>query len=148
MFEFVGTLDYTSWLCVPEAIRFRVEKCGGEEKILQYTTNLAKQGGERIANILETEVLGDEDQRECPMVMVRLPVVFSAEDIKEGRQHSIRAGIEDFMYRNHGTFIPVIYHGDHLWARLSAQVYLTLEDFEKAGHILLSGVQMSQRAKL
>jgi selenocysteine lyase/cysteine desulfurase len=129
-------MDYAPYLCVPDAIKFREGHCGGEDKILKYTITLAKQGADRVASILGTDVLGDEDQRECPLTMVRLPVTFSDEDIKEEKHKSVHAWIEKTAFQNYGAFVPLIYHGGHLWTRLSAQVYLTLKDFDTVGQML------------
>lgn len=136
LFEFVATMDYAPYLCVPDAIKFRKEHCGGEDNILRYTTTLARQGADRVASILGTEVLGDEDQRECPMAMVRLPFTFSDEDLNQGEDELTRSWIEMTMFEECGVFAPLIYHGGYLWVRLSGQVYLTLDDFDKVGHML------------
>lgn len=147
MFEFVGTIDYTPFLCVPEAIKFRKEVCGGEQKILQYIAALAKQGGDRVARILGTEVLGEEDQRKAPLAMVRLPLAFTADEIQQERHHLLREQIEREISDKYGTFIPLIYHGGYVYARLCGQIYLILDDFEKAGQIL-SKVCKQQKSKL
>ncbi|OKL61718.1 hypothetical protein UA08_02442 [Talaromyces atroroseus] len=136
LFDFVATMDYAPYLCVPDAIKFREEQCGGEDKILTYTITLAKQGADRVASILGTDVLGDDDQRACPLTMVRLPLTFSDEDIKEEKHKSVHAWIEKTMFYKYGAFVPLIYHGSQMWVRLSGQVYLALEDFDKVGHML------------
>ena len=148
LFDFVGTIDYAPFLCVPEAIKFRKEVCGGEQKLLQYITTLANQGGDRVASILGTDVLGDKDQRDCPMVMVRLPLTFTGDDIKQGKQYSRGQQIEREISEKYGTYMPLIYHGNHVYARLSGQTYLTLEDFEKAGQILSKVCTASQSSKI
>jgi selenocysteine lyase/cysteine desulfurase len=115
---------------------------------LQYITTLAKQGGDRVASILGTEVLGDDDQRKSPMVMVRLPLTFNAGEVQRGEQHLLREKIEREISEKHGTWIPLIYHGGHMYVRLSGQVYLTLEEFEKAGQILSKFCKAQQKPKL
>lgn len=42
-----------------------------------------------------------------------------------------KALVDDYQ-----TFIPLFYHGGRFWARLSAQVYLDMDDFEWAGETL------------
>ncbi|EED18709.1 cysteine desulfurylase, putative [Talaromyces stipitatus ATCC 10500] len=149
LFGYVGTMDYTPYLCIPEAIKFRKEVCGGEQKLLQYITTLAKQGGNLVANILGTELLGDEDQRRSPMVMVRLPLKFTADELQQGKQHLLLEEIERTISEKYRTFVPLIYHGGHAYGRLSGQVYLTLEDFEKAGQILAKACkEFEQKSKL
>lgn len=101
-----------------------------------------------MASILGTEVLGDDDQRKSPMVMIRLPLTLTADDIQRGKEHLLREQIEREISEKHGTWIPLIYHGRHLYTRLSGQVYLTLNDFEKAGHILSKVCKAQHNSKL
>ncbi|KAH8703428.1 putative cysteine desulfurylase [Talaromyces proteolyticus] len=138
-FEFVGTLDYSPFLCVSDAIKYRDLVCGGEEEIIKYCITLAQRGSERVAEILETEVIGEAEQRECPMGMVRLPIDISRNDIAEGKGRSIGAWIEKVSAEEYDAFVPVILHSESLWVRLSGQVYLTLEDFDRVGK-MLSGI--------
>ena len=46
MFTFVGTVDGSANLCVPAAIKLR-EKWGGEERIMKYTWQVAREGAEK-----------------------------------------------------------------------------------------------------
>lgn len=78
------------------------------------------------------------------MVMVRLPLTFNAEEIQRGEQEKIETEISE----KHGTWIPLIYHGGHMYVRLSGQVYLTLEEFAKAGQILSKVCKAQQKPKL
>ncbi|CRG91216.1 putative aminotransferase C660,12c [Talaromyces islandicus] len=136
LFEFVGTLDYTPYLCVPDALRYRQEICGGEEVIMRYCIDLAQRGSELVAQMLGTEVLGEQWQRECPMAMVRLPID-NVSGLSETRQAEIGPWIEKEGAEVHGFFAPVILHNENLLVRLSAQVYLTLQDFESVGRALV-----------
>lgn len=136
LFDFVGTLDYTPYLCVPEAIAFRRDFCGGEQNLMRYITQLAREGGDRVAKILGTEVLGDENQRNSPMVMVRLPLDLTTDEIQHGGAGRLQEEMERVMSEKYATFLPLIFHGGHMYVRLSAQVYLTVDDFEKAAQIL------------
>ena len=72
--EWPGTIDWSGYLSVDTAFDF-IERCGGGGKIREYCQDLAVKGGERVAEILGTEVL------KCPrteytanMVNVRLPL--------------------------------------------------------------------------
>lgn len=136
LFDYVGTMDYTPYLCVPEAIAFRRDFCGGEQNLMRYITQLAREGGDRVAKILDTEVLGDDDQRNSPMAMVRLPLDLTTDEIHDGGVGRLKEEMERVMCEKHDTFLPLIFHGDHMYVRLSAQVYLTVDDFEKAAQIL------------
>jgi hercynylcysteine S-oxide lyase len=38
--------------------------------------------------------------------------------------------------KEHDTFLPVKYHAGSMWARISAQIYLDVNDFVFAGNVL------------
>ncbi|KAH6631217.1 pyridoxal phosphate-dependent transferase [Chaetomium tenue] len=152
-FEFVGTLDNSPYLCVKDSIKWREEVLGGEARIRDALTALAREGGKRVAEILGTEVMDNASQSltRCSMVNVALPLAVQPEDGKalEGELVSLPsfpnsdAGtITHWILRklldDHNTFIALYIYGGRWWARLSAQVYLELEDFEWAGETLKS----------
>ncbi|KAI1173244.1 pyridoxal phosphate-dependent transferase [Nemania sp. FL0916] len=139
-FEFVGTVDASPYVCVKEAIEWRERVLGGEAKIMEYTHALARQGGKAVARILGTEVMDNESQSltKCSMIMVALPMDASLAS----------ASTQDWMMRTmvkeYKTFVALIIHAGKVWARLSAQVYMDLEDFEWAGRMLL---ELCERVK-
>ncbi|KKK24179.1 hypothetical protein ARAM_005977 [Aspergillus rambellii] len=164
LFEFVATTDDTAYCCIPEAIKFREEVCGGEEKIYGYLEELAKEAADVVARILGTEVLKEEEEEEgeegsrlmaCAMSNVRLPVrigsgQFVAESgsgikVRKDARGEVTVSCEDVgrlsgwiqdQLVERGTFVPVFAHGGALWTRLSAQVYLDISDFEWLGGVL------------
>ena len=52
-----ATQDFSNWLAVPVSLDFRANECGGEDRIQEYTHNLAVKGGQMVARILGTDVL-------------------------------------------------------------------------------------------
>lgn len=134
------------FLCVPKALEFREKVCGGEKRIRRYCMDLAKRGGERMAEILGTRVMRSEDGglQDCCFAVVRLPVGFETDEskgmkgpvFKETDWLKIAKFINSTAEEEHDTFIPVGWHAGYLWARISAQVYLGEEDFVWAGIIL------------
>ena len=132
-FEFVGTVDNSPFVCVKEAIEWRQRVLGGEEAIMQYTQSLAREGGKLVASILGTEVLDNKSKTlsRCTMTNVALPMDPSMATV-EAQDWMMRAMVNEYK-----TFVPMIIHGGKVWARLSAQVYLDIEDFEWAGHMFL-----------
>lgn len=152
-FEFVGTLDTAPYLCVKDSIKWREEVLGGEARIRDSLTALAREGGRRVAEILGTKVLDNASQSltRCSMVNVALPLAVQPEDGKalEGELASLpsfpqsdSSVITHWILRklldDHNTFIALFVYGGQWWARISAQVYLELEDFEWAGKTLKS----------
>ncbi|KAI9671649.1 MAG: hypothetical protein M1831_003177 [Alyxoria varia] len=133
MFGFVGTLDVTNYLCVGEAIKFREEVCGGEEVIQGYLAKLAREGGDRVAQVLGTECMGDEkgSMRDgVAMVNVRLPLQYDQLSVEVAGNMGALHWMQRRMIHDMGTWIPIFWHAGCLWARFSAQIYLDVADFE------------------
>jgi selenocysteine lyase/cysteine desulfurase len=64
LFQFVATVDSSAYYCIPQALKFRREVCGGEENIMRYIREIAQRGADIMARVLETSVLDDEDVAE------------------------------------------------------------------------------------
>jgi hypothetical protein len=132
-------MDYSPYLCIPEALKFRKEVCGGEEGIMDYCWTIALRGAQCVANILGTEVMEDEKKtitRQCCLVNVRLPLDIGT-DVSAEHKNLVDSFVGRTMTEDYNTFVPTIFHNGHWWARISGQIYLTLEDFEKVGTALL-----------
>ncbi|KAK5653236.1 hypothetical protein OQA88_9135 [Cercophora sp. LCS_1] len=152
-FEFVGTLDNAPYLCVKDSIEWREKVLGGEDRILAYQEGLARQGGARVAEILGTKIFENQGKTlaRCAMVCVALPLavepgqwdekprdedleglhVIPAAEVGKARQW-----ILDTLIRDYKTFVALFDYRGRLWVRISAQVYLEMEDFEWAGKTL------------
>ncbi|KAK4156115.1 putative L-cysteine desulfhydrase [Chaetomidium leptoderma] len=146
-FEFVGTVDNAPYLCVKDAIKWREEVLGGEARILEALTEMARTGGKMVAGILGTEVLDNATQSltRCSMVNIGLPLAVEGGG-QEGREglsvipKSDISAVTNWILRvlidEHKTFVALYVYNGQWWARLSAQVYLELDDFEWAGQTL------------
>ncbi|KAI9838818.1 MAG: hypothetical protein M1837_002311 [Sclerophora amabilis] len=156
-FQFIGTMDNSSYLCIPDAIAFREEVCGGEQKIRKYCHELAREGGKLVANALGTEVMENESGTlmECNFTNVRLPlkVISSTSSssssstpptgeetfvgaIEEKHQNGVVGWMQQKLNEEYDTFIAILFHNGNWWARLSAQIYLDLSDFEYGARVL------------
>lgn len=153
-FEYVGTLDNSPYLCVKDAIEWREQALGGEEKIRRYLWTLAKEGGKKAASILGTEVMENSTGTltNCSLVNVGLPLLVGAEGAgasgagteKESGEPVIPHSeawvawewLTKVLVDEYKTFIPTYVVQGRFIARLSAQVYLDVEDFEWAGNTL------------
>ncbi|KAK2814426.1 hypothetical protein FQN49_008189, partial [Arthroderma sp. PD_2] len=80
-FEFVAPMDNFGYLCIPESIRWRQEVCGGEKAIMAYCVNLAREGGQAIADILGTHVLDNQSgsMTACCMTNIQLPLALDGD---------------------------------------------------------------------
>ncbi|KAI9672558.1 MAG: hypothetical protein M1817_003324 [Caeruleum heppii] len=139
-FEFTGTLDNSPYLCLPAALDFRDDVCGGEDAIRTYCTELARTGGALVATILGTEVLENPSKTlgNCFMTNIRLPLptalLSSAADPQASTkitQHLARRMVDDGR-----TFIALCEHNGAVWARFSAMVYLDETDFKVGAEVL------------
>ncbi|KAK5227057.1 hypothetical protein LTR72_003047 [Exophiala xenobiotica] len=61
LFQFVATVDSSAYYCVPAALNFRQNLCGGEEAIYNYIRDIAQRGADLLAMVLGTEVMDDLD---------------------------------------------------------------------------------------
>jgi selenocysteine lyase/cysteine desulfurase len=140
-FEFVGTLDNSPYLCVKDAVKWRQDVFGGEDAVLDYLWDLNKKGTDLVAKALNTSVMENSTGtlRNCGMGNVALPLwagegegtVVPAEETQKAFQWMLTTLIDDYK-----TFMSLFIHGGRFWARISAQVYLGIEDYEWAGKVL------------
>ena len=135
LFKWAATIDQTPYLCVPEAIKFRTDVCGGEDKIRYYCFNLARDGGHSLAKILGTETMQNSEDTlgQCCFTNVRLPLLFNTErrgglECAEGPD--VVKWTMDRALCEFNTWIPGKYYAGAVWVRLSAQIYLGIKDFE------------------
>lgn len=151
LFEFVATSDDSAYICVPAALKFRAEVCGGEDAIISYIQRVANEGADAVAATLGTEVMQEPDlkpdqesrMRQCAMTTVRLPIAVAAAGkeaeslghtplvvLSEEEAPKAFSWIQTQLMDVHNTFLPVFRHGPWLWTRLSGQTYLETSDFE------------------
>jgi hercynylcysteine S-oxide lyase len=143
-FEFVGTGDNSPYLCIPEAIKWRKEICGGEAAIRKYCKRLALEGGKKIAAILGTHILDNDAQTltDCCMVNVLLPIGIGLEPnehpylVNPGYRANVTKWISETMVKEFKTFVAIFFFQGQWWARVSGQVYLDISDFEWTGEML------------
>lgn len=154
LFNKIATTDTTPYVCIIEALKFRNEVCGGESQIRNYCFLLARDGGERMAAMLGTSVLGDETEtlRNCCFTNVLLPLQVkqgtgSTEESLQVENDQSKVPVEEAnavadwitkkSVEEFDTFIAVRYYARAFWVRISSQVYLELGDFEWAATVLL-----------
>ncbi|CAD0090130.1 unnamed protein product [Aureobasidium vineae] len=130
----VATYDDTPYLCIPAALAWRKRivygNKMGEGAIINYNKDLARQGGQLMANLLGTEVLENKELTlgDCAMTNVRLPIS------GEKCSNALADSLNRVMNMDHN--IAVNAYKNALWVRMSAQIYLRLEHFEAAARAL------------
>ncbi|KAL1706955.1 pyridoxal phosphate-dependent transferase [Schizophyllum commune] len=140
-----ATIDWSNFFTIPAALQFRAW-LGGEAAINAYTHKLAFEGGKRIAEILQTEMMYPDEGSgmELSMVNVALPLPAFGKVIGPGAGGEISKEEYAFQMKVQGLIQRKLleernlgptryYHNGRLWLRISGQVWLEMEDFEKVG---------------
>ncbi|OHE91174.1 hypothetical protein CORC01_13516 [Colletotrichum orchidophilum] len=139
LFNKISTTDNTPYCCIPVALEFRSKVCGGETKLREYCEDIARQGGDQMAEMLGTEVLGTSSAlfRRCCFVNVRLPLTLAELNVNAPEGPGIAKWMQELTPAEYETYIPIKFYAGNFWCRISGQVYLTLKDFEWAAETLL-----------
>lgn len=153
-FEFVGTMDNGPFTSVPAAIEFR-KACtwkgkSGEDAIIAFTQDQARQAGKVVAEILGTEVMENEEKTlgNCNLSNVRLPLEFDKIASGDHTQAVMVAQwIANTLVAEYDTFIAIIFYAGAWWVRLSSQVYLNMADWQWAGETLKEICDRAQKGE-
>ncbi|KAI1860894.1 uncharacterized protein JN550_011209 [Neoarthrinium moseri] len=159
-FEFVGTVDASPFLCAKDAVKWREEVLGGEDRIMAYTEWLAREGGKKAAQIVGTKIMDNKTRTltKCALVNIAMPIHVSSSNrsssatttstgysssvsMPTGEASVVCQWMSEVLVKDYKTFIPFFISAGQVWARLSAQVYLDMRDFEWAGKVLLDLAQ-------
>ncbi|KAG0271428.1 hypothetical protein BGZ95_000763 [Linnemannia exigua] len=126
-FGWAGTQDYSSLMSILSALTFR--KQYGEDAIISYTHSLALEGGKAMAKILGTQTLTPDDHHVGNMVNVALPI----KDLNHPKANT--KALMEILMDKYNVFTPAFRHGDKFYTRVSAQIYLEVQDFVRLGNI-------------
>jgi len=119
-FDWTGTRDPTPYLSFPAAADFMAGL--GEEAVRAYNHALVREAAGLFARRFNGPVAPSE--MSGSMALAPLPARLTADA-------ATAAALRDRLLDDHDIEVPVVAWGDRLWARLSAQVYCDLEDFER-----------------
>lgn len=139
-FQFVGTLDNSPFLCVKDAIKWR-EETFGEDAIIEYLWDLNKKGTKIVAEALGTQVMENKAGTLTNNAMgnVSLPIWVETKGSEAKEDDTVLSKDEwnkafqwmlVTMKDEHKTFLSMFVHGGRFWVRISAQIYLGLEDYK------------------
>lgn len=128
-YEWNGTIDYAPYLGVAYALDFR-NWLGGEHKINAYCHDLALKGGKRLAEVLGTRVMDPDGELTLNMVNVELPL---PETLKPSAELDLN--FKKKLLEEHNIYSAHFYHNSRWWTRVSTQIWVELEDFEKLGKV-------------
>jgi selenocysteine lyase/cysteine desulfurase len=146
-FAFVGTLDDAPYTCVKDSIAWRQEVLGGEEKIISYMTKLNKEGCTHVAKEVGGIVLDNKKGTltNCAMGNVMLPLWVDERGEGAGSDDTVVSKedaaavfqwLEEKQVTEYNTFMAFSVRWNRFMVRLSAQVYLDMDDYEWAAKTL------------
>ncbi len=134
-FLFTASNNYSSFYCIPEALKFVNEDCGGFDKIRSYCR---KQGNDIIAHfgtdhlVSVTEPSAD-DLNFMVTVKVDLPKdkqEFFARSFKNKQfENEVRDFVLSDLLRKSRTFVQFGWHNNFLFVRFSCQIYTDLQEY-------------------
>ncbi|MDA0664108.1 MAG: aminotransferase class V-fold PLP-dependent enzyme [Proteobacteria bacterium] len=125
-FDWTGTRDFTSFLAFPDAARF-MERLGAE-RVRAHNHALVLRAAVLLAGRFGPD-LAPAPEFAGSMALAPLPERFPADAESAG-------ATRDALLFQHGVEVPVIVRNGRLWARLAAQVYCDMTDFERLADAL------------
>ena len=132
-FDWVGTTDPTSYLCVPEAIEFLSALLpGGMDAVRQTNRALALEGRQIVAEALGCATLPCPDDLIGSMATLPLPPLPSALR-RSSPSAFVLDPLHDLLFHRYRIDVPVMgcpAHPDPM-IRLSAQLYNSRADYER-----------------
>lgn len=130
-FDYTGTNDYTGNLVIPVAIEHMgTQLPGGWDMLRTRNHDLVIEGARAVCDAIGVEQRVPESMIGS-MVSIPLPGVCEPSDL-------LGEGLWDRLYLNHGLQVPVwdLPGVCQRMIRISAQLYNTIEDYERLGEAL------------
>lgn len=122
-FDWTGTFDPSAWLCVPDSLRFMAGLFdGGWPEVMRRNHELVLRGRDVVCNAMQIDKPAPDDML-VSMAAIPLP---------ETAGHAV----QDRLLFEHDIEVPIMPWPQPL-LRISAQVYNTIEDYEKLASALL-----------
>jgi selenocysteine lyase/cysteine desulfurase len=135
-FFWSGTRDLSNLMVLPYVLNFRRDVLGGEDVIRAYCHSTLLAGVRRVCDIWRTEPLLSDSDRVAAIATVECPC-----SVPEATK-----AVEEMMRESNAVrcFLPVLNIDDRAFARLSAQVFTTVEDFERGAALFLDALSRVQ----
>ena len=120
-FDWIGTRDASAQFAVPDALAF-LDRLGAAD-IMEHNRDLALRAAAMLAAAWNTRIGADRDHTGS-MAMIELPIAgpVSHEGALETRA---------ILLERHGVQVPINAIDNRYWARISAQIYNEIEDYER-----------------
>lgn len=124
-FDWTGTRDFANWLAVPAALDF-IEEIG-TAAMRRHNHDLVLAAARRLADAWGTPVGGPPGLLPA-MAAIRLPAPwqrFGPPTLDTARR------LQSVLLARHRIVAAIVPFGEHLWGRVSAQIYNAPEDYER-----------------
>lgn len=130
-FFWLGTKDYSPYLTISDAIDFR-QTIANESDIFSYNHQLAVQAGNLLAKMWNTSTLISDERYLSTMNNIQLPLMINTPD----KMNSLY----EKLINEYNIFLPMVEFDTKFYCRISAQIYMELNDYEKVGKIVLDAI--------
>ena len=115
---------------------------------MEYCDQISDEAGGLAAEIMGTGVMEDKTKMltKCAFTNVRLPLEMGdgQGQILEKDMYRVAVWMTAMLMKESDVYLPVFFHANQFWTRLSGQIYLGLGDFEKGARALK---ELCERAK-
>jgi selenocysteine lyase/cysteine desulfurase len=134
-FIYTSTKDYTAMISISEAMKFRNDVLGGETEIHNYIRTLASRAKEYLMDAWNTSTPLVPNSMEEYMINVILPI---SKDLPN--KTDVGTALQQWLYQHHNMYVVIVKEpsSGYIYTRLSAQVYLELDDFKRLGKAVLA----------
>jgi isopenicillin-N epimerase len=124
-FDWTGTRDVGAWLSIPEALAYGAGH--GWAAIRAHNDALAERAARLIADAYGTEIGGPRAMR-AHLASIRLPLDGPCD---QNRAMALSAA----LYERERIQVAAMAHGGALWVRVSAQIYNSIDQYERLARI-------------
>jgi isopenicillin-N epimerase len=130
-FGWTGTRDPSSWLAIPAAFDFM--KGFGEGEVRRHNHELIRDAVALLSDMWKFNVTVPDGMTAC-MTVVPVPDGLPYPATDEGRSR-LEVNLKDQWKI---IVNPSVAHEGRIWLRIAAQIYNSIEDYEKLGNAVLS----------
>lgn len=137
-FAWTGSMTLAQFVASHDAIKFRKEICGGEDRIREHNFSLAKEASEYVKEAWKSELLDNSTGTLLTSMFTiefPLPKQLLAEMSNTGFFILMLDIVLNKMIESYKTFIPMALHKGKCFARFSCEVYNELEDYKYGAEV-------------
>ncbi|OMJ28050.1 putative L-cysteine desulfhydrase 1 [Smittium culicis] len=131
-FLWQGTVDFSTFLSINAAIDF-VEAVGGLKAVLSYCHTLAEQATDLFISKYNFVPLTNEKSQIASFVNLKIPLL----EFGNPKHDKVGYAVDRILLAQYNTSGKLYPHNGHWYVRLSAQIFLSLDDFDKYGKLLV-----------